>query len=84
MISKEQKETVIDEFGKHYASKIIPKLTAAGILNTKNEPFEAPAFRAIVNGRVENIEVEKFLLRLIVQQKKLREKLSDDWQKIQK
>lgn len=65
MINTRLKKKIIATLGNHYCKKVIPFLTANGVLNQKGEPYKNSSIHNIVNGDRENIEVENKILNLV-------------------
>lgn len=75
MITNNYKAHIQKVLGKHYAKKIIHFLTINKILNKNNEPFSNASVQQIVNGRLENIEVEAAILNYVNKIEKAKAKL---------
>jgi hypothetical protein len=70
MINTSQQKAIKKYLGKHYSPKIIVRLSKRKIFNSKNEVFSCKSIQNIVNGKQENMQVEKEIFKLIAYKKK--------------
>lgn len=66
MLSKTEKEGVKYFLGKHYSKKIIEYLSKRKIFNSFGNVYSLASIQRIVNGKQENLIVEKAIFSLIL------------------
>lgn len=59
MISPEEKQFIIDAYGKHYCKAVIEDLEKKGIKPLRAEKFSNSQITLLVCGEWENLELEK-------------------------
>lgn len=58
MITAADKELLKAELGNNYAPATIRILNKKGVLNTKGKPFRGNSITQVMNGNIENLDIE--------------------------
>lgn len=82
MINDLQKEEITKTLGFHYSKKIIDFLNKKGFKPDRSETFTNAIIQKIVNGHVENLQIEIEILKFVKQLKAKQEKLQQKQQSI--